>query len=477
MSAARSIAINFASLSVAEVFSKIVQFILFILIARAFGPVQFGIFGFAIAFATIVSIIADFGIGIYLVREISRNREKASELLGNALFLKILLAVSTFLVAGLYFWAMGFDRGTIIVSVLMILFFVIQSITDVFYSIFRAFEKMHFDALIKIVRMILLVIAVAYLMRTYQSLIITTLAFPLVEVVMIIVAASICVMKFVPISFKATPTVCKRMLKNSALFCLSIVFGSLLAYISTVILQHVRGAGEVGPYAAAYTMLLGVVAIPLMMGNAIFPVFSRYHKNRRSLSFAFSKIYYYMLIMGLPLSVGIFWYADPLIRLLYGSGYEQAILATKILCWFVALRFINVIAGVTLAAVGRQKQRVLSQGVVVAINIVLNLVLIPLYGFIGAGIATIAAESFFLLMYNFYLRKYGISAKLLQHIVKPGVAVGLMTLAIWFVPNMFLGAMLGALTYCIGLVVLKALGKEDVSLIMRLIKKKDTVKI
>ena len=73
MATARRITSNFLSLAAAEIISKTMQLIIFIYLARVYGKSEFGVFGFALAFSTIIVIIADFGINTLLIREISRK--------------------------------------------------------------------------------------------------------------------------------------------------------------------------------------------------------------------------------------------------------------------------------------------------------------------------------------------------------------------------------------------------------------------
>ena len=58
MKTARRITRNFLSLSISEIFAKILQLIVFVYLARSFGPLEFGNFGFALAFSLIIVIIA-----------------------------------------------------------------------------------------------------------------------------------------------------------------------------------------------------------------------------------------------------------------------------------------------------------------------------------------------------------------------------------------------------------------------------------
>ena len=471
MKTARRITRNFLSLSISEIFAKILQLIVFVYLARSFGPLEFGNFGFALAFSLIIVIIADFGLSTLLIREISRNRNKVKKYVSNALAIKLLLSLVTFIAAFLYMNLMNYTASIRAVTYIMVLFVVLQSFTDLFYSVFRAFEKMHYDAIIKFLRMIILSLLIFAVVMNGATLIGATLMFPLTELIILAIALIIYLKYFAKLSIVFDIGFSKTLMKKSSFFCLSLIFVGLLLYIDTVMLQRIRGSTEVGIYVAAYNLLLGLTFIPLMYSNAIFPVFSRYFvKEKFLLRFAYRKSLQYMLLLGLPMSIGIYVYARNIVALIYGSGYGNSIIALKILCWMVVLRFINIIPGTALSSINRQGSRVLSQGTVTAINIILNIILIPKFGFIGAGIATIISESFFIVMYSYFITKYGLRFEILKTLLKPLIASAVMALVIIKIPDLLLGTVVGAVSYLGTLILIKTFDKEDKTILTRIIR-------
>ena len=182
MNTARRITSNFLYLTGSEIISKIIQLVVFIFLARSLGKEEFGIFSFGIAFALLIVIIADFGLITLLIREISRNKKLASKYLSNALAVKVLLSLITIIFAYLFLNLMNYSQNVKIVAYTMLLFTLIQSLTHLYYSIFRAFERMHYDALIKILRMFILAGIIFYALENGYGLIAASLAFPITEI-------------------------------------------------------------------------------------------------------------------------------------------------------------------------------------------------------------------------------------------------------------------------------------------------------
>ena len=469
MGTARRITSNFLSLAIAEVVSKAIQLIIFIYIARVFGKSEFGKFGFALAFATISLVIVDFGINTSLIREISRNKKGVKKYVSNALIIKAFLSSITFLVASIFLKIGGYTDSIRIITYLMLLFVVLQSFTDLFYSVFRAFERMHYDSLIKVLRMFSLSTLVFIVIMNKASITIVTLMFPITEIFVLIVSSIIYIKKFTKISLKLDVEFSKDILKISIPFWLSIISSSLI-FVGVVILEDIRGSTEVGIYTAAFNLLLGLTYIPLMFSTAIFPVFSRYFvKDKPLLKLAYKKSFQYMLILGLPITIGLYVYAKDIILLVYGSNYFDSIIAIKILSWIVLLRFVNITSGTTLSSINRQVSRVFSQATGGILNLLFSILLIPNLGFVGLCIALIISESCTGLMYNYFIIKHGLKIEFIKSSAKPIIATIFMTLIIINIPNLFLGFIFGIISYIIILFILKTFEGDDKEILRRII--------
>ena len=90
MSQVRTIFKNMSWLLVSQIIASVFGFIWTILLARYLGVNDYGIFGFAVSFTTIVGIIDDMGISTHIVRHIATDNDSAPKYLGNALPLKMI---------------------------------------------------------------------------------------------------------------------------------------------------------------------------------------------------------------------------------------------------------------------------------------------------------------------------------------------------------------------------------------------------
>jgi O-antigen/teichoic acid export membrane protein len=469
---ARRITANFLSLISSQIISRVIQLVIFVYLARVLGKSEFGIFSFGLAFAFLFVIIADFGLSTLIIREMSRDKKSASKYFSNSIIIKLLLSAITFVFAYSFLNIVGYSEEVKIIAYIMLGFTLIQSFTELHFAVFRAFERMHYDAFIKILRMLILMGAIFYLIKNNYGLLASSLAFLATESVILIIAFFITYTRFIKISFEFDYGFSKKLLKKSSLFCLSLIFSSLYMHIDIIMLSKMRSTAEVGIYSAAANMVIALIFIPLMYANSIYPVLSRFYMTSKdSLKLAYEKSFKFMLILGLPIAAGIFILSDKIILLLYGKAYIESAIALSILSGYLLLKFLNPVTGYTLMSINRQRSRLFSQGLSALINIILNLILIPLYGFAGAAVATLITEIIFFITYTIFIVKYGFKFKfILSFIHKPIIAAIIMVILLAFIKDLFLAIISGAFIYFIVLFALRIADKQDKVLFNKIIR-------
>ena len=89
----RTVFENISWMLISQIIASILAFIWTILTAQYLGPSDYGIFGTAISFSSLFLVIADFGIGTYIIRSISTDLETESKYINNAFSLSLFLSL------------------------------------------------------------------------------------------------------------------------------------------------------------------------------------------------------------------------------------------------------------------------------------------------------------------------------------------------------------------------------------------------
>lgn len=472
MGTARRIYLNTAYLGIAEVVSKILQFVVMLYAARLLSKEHFGKFSFALSLSLIAIVLADLGINTFLVREISRNKKLAGTYFTNAFSIKIVLSFITYLVIVLTLNILNYPQDTKNIVYIIWLFTILSTFTELFYSIFRAFEMMFYDAFLKILRMLLLAFASLYVLFKGYGVVIFSYTFVIIELIVVIIALFIALSKFIKLETVIDISLIKSIIKRALPFGFASVFGMIYFFIGSVMLSKIKGDVEVAVYSVAFNIALALLFIPTVYTNAIYPVLSRYYDQSRSeLKLLYEKSFKYLYIIGLPISLGLFLLAERVILFLYGSKYSASVIALQIISLYFVIKFINFLLGIVLSSIGKQNKRMLGQGLTAGLNILLNLFLIPMIGFVGAALSTFITEIFLFIIYYLFVSKSWYFYNFLKILSKPIIAVIVMVIFIKFTSfGLIITILLSAIIYFILLLILRTFDKEDYEIIRKVLK-------
>ena len=475
MGTVRNIYKNIIFLSSAEVISKGLQFVLMVYAARLLDKASFGKFNFALSLSFIAIIFADMGINTLLIREVARNKKSASRYFVNSFVVKIFSSIITYFLVVIVLNMLSYPVDTKNVVYAIWIFTIISTFTELFYSIFRAFEKMFFDALIKITRMVLLAAAGLYVLFRGYGVLAFSIVFIAVESAMIILAYVIASRNFIILKPSLNFGFMKEIVKKALPFGISFVFSTIYFYIGSVMLSKMKGDVEVAVYSVAYNLALAILFIPTVYTSAIYPVMSRYFKKSKGeLVFLYKKSFKYLYIIGLPISAGIFLLADRIILYIYGKEYLSSAIALQIISFSLFIKFLNFLMGFALSSINRQGRRSFGQGIAAVLNVALNLALIPVIGYKGAAWSILITEIFLFIIYYWYVSKFLYSYNFLPMLIKPLLASAAMALLILYSGlGLVLLIPLSAVVYLAAIFLLKTFEKDDYRILRKILKKSD----
>jgi len=400
MSTVRRIARNTTVSLVAQVISYLLAFFYMMYSARYLGPASFGILSFALAFAGIFGVFADLGLSSLTTREIARDKSLTTKYLANVTLMKIILSAITFGLIALAVNLMGYPQETIQATYLIGLSILFATFTQMFNSIFQAYERMEFQGVGQVLNAALMLGMVILAIKFGFGVV----GFAALYVIdnLITLGYSFAVMK---LKFPKMPSTAKFVelgrsfwkatIKAALPFGLSTIFITIYYWIDSVMLSVMQGNEVVGWYNAAYRLMLVLSFIPAALLGAIFPIMSRLHKSSQdTLKFAYERSFKYLLILGFPIGVGTTILANRIITMVYGLEYVPSIIALQVLVWSEVFIFLNIVFATLLNSMDKQITVTKQCALGAALNVVLNLLLIPRYSYIGASIATVATECF-----------------------------------------------------------------------------------
>ena len=456
--------------------TRILPALLFIYIARKLGDEDFGKLSFAYSFAGICFIVADFGLSTILIRNVSRQKELTREYVGNILVLKVLLSLICVSVIGIFILFTDYpaDVITLLVAFGGVMFF--KALIDFFCAVLNAHERMDIEALLKGTNHILLFLSGIVVLVVGFGLFGLANMFLVVYSISSIIGFYIVYMCIEKIRPCFNLRFWKYILRESFPLALTVIFTVIYFKIDVVMLSLIRGDNsEIGWYSAATRLIELAGVLPALIVSALFPIISSLYKaSIESLENVFKTSFRYLLMIALPITVGTLLLSDRLIYIVYGKEYFKTIPALKILAISLIFIFVNYILMNILVAVDRQMTNAIMAGTCVFVNIVLNMCLIPHYGYLGAGTATVITEIVLFTLGLYYVAKYICKINIVAVVSKPLMSVTIMGTFIVLATaklNLAFVIVLSALTYFTCLLLFRFFTKEDRMILMRLIRR------
>ena len=473
MNTTRNIAKNIGMLGISSVITSILGFFLLIYIARYLGEIEFGKYSFAISFTTLLITFFSFGINNLIIREIARNKERTNEYLTNVLLIKIPLCILAFIFTIIVINILNYPPDTVYAVYLFGIYMILTSFGTTFRSIFQAYEKMEYDAILTIIEKLLLVILVLFVVFSGHGLIELAYIYIFTGIMSVMLSATIVFIKISKPRLRINLSLWKSLLIESIPFGLNALFAILFFKIDIVMISILKNDAMVGIYSAAYNPLLALGIIPSVFIAAIYPVMSRlFISSPDSLDVITERSSKYMAIIGFPVAIGCFVLADRFIELFYVDQFSASIAAFQILAFFIPLRWISSITGTFLTSTNRQGFRTLGVGLGALINIILNAVMIPSMGYIGACVATVLSEIFLYFIFIYFINKNYKKLTLNRHFIKPSVASLMMGGFILYFSyiNLLLLVALAFVFYFMMLLLMKTFSEVDKKILTQVIK-------
>ncbi len=200
----------------------------------------------------------------------------------------------------------------------------------------------------------------------------------------------------------------KRHLKPLIYIFSSIVVTNVYTILDSVFLGFLTGAKDVGYYTTAVKLAKILVFIITAVTTVLVPTLALTYKEKRTVDAQqlLEKSFAYVSFIGIPLSIGLFVMADPLIHLFSGSSYLPAVRLLHIVSPIIFIIGLNNIFGLQiLNPMGQERLFFRASMIGMMISILGNVVLIPLLGATGAAIVNISVECSVMFILAFFVKR------------------------------------------------------------------------
>jgi len=373
--------------------SGVLIFLTIVLIARNLGAVDFGQFSVVLAIVSLIQLFADGGFISITIRNISTQKERLLEIVGNSLTTMLVMSVAFFVFSFfiLFFIDKSFEFKLALMIMLVGSFVMLQGL--VYGAAIRAMEDMGITAIVSVIHKIVLLILVWLAIIFDYGIVGVAVAHLLSNLGYTIALLIIVNKKYGPTSFLVNLQEWKSIIVDSIPLGLAMLLRKLTVHLDTVLLIILSTAFAVGLYSSAYRVLQMVEIAAIALSGVLFPVMSRLaKKNDDSLGMLFNQSFFILMAFALPLSLWFFLASENLILIFYGQEYIDAKSALAVLGLALFLPVVTSLNHPLFTAINKQRFLIYIALVGLTVNIIIDVILIPRYSYLGAAIGTAFTE-------------------------------------------------------------------------------------
>ncbi len=390
----RGIASGATWLTLSRSVAMVARGVTMLIVARHLGPYMFGSLSYAVAAASLIGPIGHLGLNAIITRDLVEKPGEAGGILATSLLLRLLGSCAIVILA---FWLLGIldtNEPNLRTFVVIILAAEVFRSTQVFSYWLESERRFVSNAVISLCATSAGVIA---------KLVFVILDAPLVWFVVVyageglvyafLVVGRFCALR--PVSLNMlSPTLnyAKSLLSQSLPLTLSTIGAVANLHLDQVMLGHMHGSQTVGVYAVAARLSEFWYFVPATLVTVLFPMLVEARgRDWRRYQGHLLRLFTLLAWLGVLVALICQVFATSLLPALFGPAYAASATVLTIHVWGGIFMSMRVLASRWLIAEHLTKFSIISHGIGAAVNIVLNFLLIPEFGAVGAAYATLVS--------------------------------------------------------------------------------------
>ena len=462
---------NFSFLTFGKIGGDFFNFVLFIIITRQFGEKVIGQYSFAIGFTGFFAILSQFGLSDYAIKEISGNKNSFGNYFPKIFTLNLILSSLMWLVLLIFISFLSFSVETKLIVAIIGAYQITFMMIEIHVSAFIAHEQMHIAGGISVTTRLITAIG-AVTIALFGGGIIATLAFlPFMSFVLLFGIRNLMRKRLGKIALLDSIYSLKATFKEVIPFGISDFLSQIYNRIDVVLIGFIIGETAAGIYNVGYRVIFFLLFIPHFASTTIFPLVPiLYRESMVEFGKLYNKVLGMMVIIGLPVSAGLWLIAPKLINLIFGPVFSRSAVILKILAPIFLLKSFSYIMGIFLMSSNRQKYMASVSTIVSVLSIVIFPVFIYFWNIEGAAVAAVVLRFLLTILYMVKLKTIiGIPDVKIKFLVcLLGVSTFYIPLSFFPNLNIFVIIALSCLIYFGVILLFKDIRENEIRMILNL---------
>lgn len=372
----------------------IIIFFVGIYIVRYLGPEDFGLLSYAISFVGLFSSIAALGLDNIIVRELVKEPEKKNKLLGTVFSLRLTGAIVSIILIALVLYIIKedtFNSVLILIIATLTLFqsfnvidFYFQATVTVKNSVAAQFISLLISSVIKILLIVYSAPLIYFAIVTSAEFFLLSVGFNFIYKLK---GNSI-------FNWKYDSSLAKSLLKDSWPLILSGIAIAVYMKIDQVMIKKMLTTAEVGYYAGAVRICEAWYFIPVAIVTSLFPaIINAKNKSENLYNSRLQKLYDLLAFIAIAIAIPVTLFNETIISILLGGDYLPSASVLTIYIWAGLAVSLGVATNQYLITENYTRFSFYRTFAGMILNVILNFILIPIWGIEGSAVATLISYS------------------------------------------------------------------------------------
>lgn len=374
-----------------RVYHMVLAFVVGLLTARYLGPNNYGLINYAATYTSFFASFCTLGINSVIVKNFVDHPDEEGETVGSAIILRTISSVlSVVMMMCITFIADNGEKTTNIVVFLCGIGVVFQVMDTLDYW-FQSRLESKYSAFATVISYTVVSIYKVWLLVTGKSVewfaVSTSIDYLVVAIILLIVYK-----KRNGPQFSCSMRKAKELFMSSYHFILAGLMVSIYGSTDKFMLKQLLNEAEVGYYSTAVSLCNTWVFLLTAIIDSLYPVILQSFNNKELFERKNKQLYSIVFYISVSVSILFSVLATPVVRILYGKAYIAAAAPLRIITWYTAFSYLGVARNAWIVSYNKQNYlKYLYIGAAVT-NVVLNVIMIPLWGASGAAFASLLTQ-------------------------------------------------------------------------------------
>lgn len=390
------------------IFGRVIQMLISLVVglmtARHLGPSNYGLINYAGAYTAFFMAFCTLGINSVLVKEFVDNPNDEGTIIGSTLVMR---GISSLLSAGIIVCFVGVldaDEPTTIFVTVLCSISLIFHIFEVFNYWFQSKLRSKVTAMTTLTAYIITSVYKIILLICGKSVEWFAFATSL-DYICIGVLLFTCYKKQGGGRLEFSTRVCRRILGRSVHFILPSLMVSIYGYADKFMLKHMMSEADVGYYstaAAVCSMWCFVLSAIIDSMNPV--IMQAFNEDKVKFERLNKVLYCIVFYLAAFVSIAFTVLGELVIFILYGEAFLPAAAPLKVITWYTAFSYLGVARNSWIVCENKQKYLKYIYISAALSNMVLNFIFIPMWGAVGAAVASLITQIITVMIVPFFIK-------------------------------------------------------------------------